>query len=88
MTTIHKFPLMLADEQTIRAPRGARPLAVQFQAGRLCLWVHVQPKNEPRDYRIRIYGTGHPLDESALWRYIGTAQQEGGRFVWHVFGEM
>jgi hypothetical protein len=38
LKTIHKYPLHIADRQTVAMPRGARILTVQMQHEVPCLW--------------------------------------------------
>jgi len=88
MQAIWKFPLVITDEQTVAMPRGSAIMCVQNQKQgedeTLCLWARVDINAPPEPRRILIYGTGHQHDEIE-GIYIGTAQQFGGRGVWHVF---
>lgn len=89
MRTIHKQVLQIADEQTIQVPIGTANMYVGTQRGDVCMWYMCDPDNEYQDITIRIYGTGHPIEEDVnLLRYLGTAMTEGGRFVWHVFNDV
>ena len=84
MNSIWKYPLRIADEQTIDFPEGAEVLAVQVQKGAPCLWVRVDPAAPKTPRKIITHGTGHPVPETT-GRYIGTYQIEGGALVFHVF---
>ena len=84
MNSIRKYPLRIADEQTIDFPEGAEVLAVQVQKGTPCLWVRVDPAAPKTPRKIITHGTGHPVPETT-GRYIGTYQIEGGALVFHVF---
>lgn len=90
MATIHKFELQITDLQHVEMPDGASALAVGEQrTGRLVLWAKVDPAKPLRTYAVRIYGTGHPIedkDDKAFW-YVGTVRTESG-LVWHVCFEM
>lgn len=85
---IFKYPLDIIDEQTIKMPTYAKILTVQIQNDAICLWALVEDWQQPEDRKIRIIGTGHPIDEANL-EYIGTIQQfvniSNGSLVWHVF---
>jgi len=85
MKVIWKYPLVVADVQTLLLPEDAQPLAVQEQHGDLCLWAHVDPTKPLVDQQIRMYGTGHlipdGLDQEEY--HIGTVQHY--ELVWHVF---
>lgn len=81
--TIWKFELSVTDVQQVSMPRGAKILSVADQRGVLCMWAEVAT-DEPKEPRsIRIYGTGHPMDNGDRETFIGTAQ--AGPFVWHVY---
>lgn len=93
MRVIWKFPLAITDEQEIDMPDGAIILAVQTQWGgpeqgaRAFLWALCTPDAPNRTRKIRIAGTGHPIDEPDL-HYINTIQFDGGALVFHVFEVM
>lgn len=83
MKTIWKFPIQVDDEQSMLAPDGWRPLAVQFQRGELCLWALVDPEAEKKKVRVYVNGTGHPVRHNGT--FVGTVQMMGGDLVFHVF---
>jgi len=80
MTTIWKYTLQIDDGEMIDMPRGARPLAVQVQAGDMCLWAAVDSRAPLVRHKFNIGGTGHPLPDG---EYIGSVQD--GPYVWHIF---
>jgi hypothetical protein len=81
-TTIWKYELPLAVEQTIEVPLGAQALCLQLQGGTPCLWVAVDPEAEKTPRKIVMVGTGMPgLNRDT--HYLGTVQLDG--FVWHYF---
>lgn len=84
MKTIYKYQLQTTDEQVIELPKYYQILSVQIQNGVPCMWVLVDPENEPDSTKIRIYGTGHQFDLKA-WKFIDTYQLQGGALVFHVF---
>lgn len=89
--TIWKYGLKVADEQTVKLPKGAQILTAQNQGDGLspCLWALVDPEKqsvtEPRI--IETFGTGHEIDDAppVMRSYIGTYQLHGGALVFHVF---
>ena len=81
---IWKWQLEITGEQTISVPTGAVFLCVQFQRGALCVWALVQPDYPREDVTVSVVGTGHAVSANT-GPYLGTAQQVGGRLVWHVF---
>ncbi len=84
--TIWKFPFRIADEQEIDMPEGAKILSVGTQYERPCIWALVNSarnRDEPRTILMR--GTGHPANDTANARFIGTITMSCGRFTFHVF---
>lgn len=73
MLTIWKFPLGNGGDQVIDMPEAAHILCVQ------------DPEAPLETRRIYIRGTGHEMGVAAVRQYIGTIQQQGGLFVWHIF---
>lgn len=66
----------------LRMPRGAEVLHFDDQAGTLCLWALVNPKELTEVRHFLIVGTGWCRDLTGL-THIGTAQQ--GTMVLHLF---
>jgi hypothetical protein len=85
-STIWKWPLPTLDAFTLAMPVGARPLAVQSQHGRPCLWALVDPAAPLVPRGFRIIGTGQPVP-GPDWAYVGTFQMHGGDLVYHLFHE-
>ena len=85
-TVIWKFALEITDEQFVSMPSGARLLHVDVQHGEPQVWAHVQPSAQSRNRKLRVYGTGHPI-ESDRGAYVGTFQVHGGVLVFHLFDE-
>lgn len=85
--TIWKFPIVITDLQTVPLPDGAKVLTVAEQRGDLCLWAEVNPDAPKVKRTFEVFGTGHPMhtDMGVERGYVGTAQTEGGSFVWHVY---
>lgn len=84
MQTIYKYPIEVTDNQHINIPRDGKILTVQVQGGQPCLWVLVDPDNDPEDRHIEVFGTGHPISDDER-DYIGTFQMHGGALIFHVF---
>ncbi len=85
MKTIWKFELEAMDRQFIDMPALSEVLCVQVQDGKPCVWAMVEPKNDLCAMEFRIYGTGHPIDNSEHLKYIGSYQLYGGTLVFHCF---
>lgn len=84
MKTIYKYPLEIADRQTLMLPANPEILTVAAQHGRPCLWVLVDTDEELMPFEIAMYGTGMPCN-CACNDYIGTVQLLDGAMILHVF---
>lgn len=85
MKTIYKYFLRPSHCFGIDMPIGAEILSFQSQKNELVIWVLVDEK--PAQYESKcfaIFGTGQQVDDG-IKKYIGTAQQENGNLVWHLF---
>lgn len=86
MKTIYKYPFEITDEQTLMLPTNAQILTVQTQWDAPCLWAMIDPEEKRTEkVTIRVYGTGHPIDDSDNLDYLGTVQMLSGQLVFHVF---
>jgi hypothetical protein len=81
---IWKYELRIIDTQKIKMPSGAKPLTVQWQFDKLCIWMLVDENNVTEDRVIAIYDTGHPLPFT-VGNYVGTFQLQDSGLVFHVF---
>lgn len=81
MKAIYKFAVKTA----ILMPVGARILALQVQHGIPMLWAicDTSAPTEPRLFNVR--GTGFEFEAADEGAYVGTWQESGGAFVWHLF---
>lgn len=85
---IYKYPLIVADTQTVTLPQGAEILSVQVQNSNPMLWalVNTDPFVKTENRVIKTYGTGEPIYESDTYlKYISTYQLSNGSLVFHVF---
>lgn len=71
-------------EVTILMPIGAKPLAVNMQGRKLCLWAEVDPLAAKEARHFVTYGTGHPMLDLPH-TFIGTFFLDDNSFVFHVF---
>lgn len=88
MKRIYKYELSANNRQSIELPEGAQILTAQGQNGcNVCLWALVDPEQPPEQRYFEIFATGEPVhvDMGVERRYVGTAQLEGGRLIFHVF---
>lgn len=85
MRVVWKYPLAIADEQTIDLPAEATPLHVGLDpVGQPCLWAMVDPDASKVAWTVRVVGTGNPTTVSAR-SYVGSFVQRP--FIWHVFAD-
>jgi hypothetical protein len=85
MLTIHKFPIPVRGQFTLRIGRPGTILAVQPQRDEVCAWAVVDPAAPPEERRFRIFGTGQPIAGADLERLQFLATVQVGGQVWHVF---
>lgn len=85
MRTVYKYNIPTSDVFELQLPRGAKPLSVEVQMERMCMWVEVSTEEplEPRTFRI--CGTGHGIPAAEWHEFIGTLFLDGGALVFHVF---
>lgn len=85
MAVIYKYELSLVEIQYINIPVGFKPLKVDFQKDKLCLWALVNLSSPPKPCEFQIIGTGWIREdgEFADLIHIGTVYKNN--FVWHVF---
>jgi hypothetical protein len=81
---IFKFPFEVKDNFTVEMPDGADILTVQNQRETGCMWAICDPEARKVKRQFAVVGTGHEFNLKA-YAYIGTFQERGGVFVWHLF---
>lgn len=74
-----------SDRFTVQMPKGAEILCAREQFNKICIWARVKPQKEKETRKFVLTGTGHEAPEPDTARYIGSAQLDGGAFVFHVF---
>ena len=95
MERIYKYPLEITDFQEVDMPEGAEILCVQSHYAPYgyekpysecpTLWAKVDDEKPCVPRRIRIFGTGNPMEYEHELKYIGTCQMMNQKLVWHVF---
>lgn len=85
MKTIWKFPLGVADQQSIRAPGLEKVLSVQLQGKQPMLWGVVNTDKPDRTWLVQLVGTGHPVNDLLYdsRHFVDTFQVY--ELVFHVF---
>jgi len=83
MRTIHKYPLLINDEDhPVMLPGNCKMLLVDVQCGLICLWVELDDTHEIADPSFfRVFGTGQKIPSN----YKHLASCQGPPFVWHVY---
>jgi len=73
MRTIHKYPLLVTEEQGLDLPIGHVLLTAQVQRGDVCIWAEVDDTETLRTaIKVKIVGTGHAIPYG--WVYLATVQ--------------
>lgn len=85
MKRIYKYPIQITDEQIIQMPENAEILHVNIQHNQAFIWAMIDPEEDEEDVEIRVYGTGHPVQECKELSYLGTVFIQNGDLVFHVF---
>lgn len=81
----HTLPFPPHDQFTIVMRRGEKPIRVETQHGKPCLWTFVPDSEAPSVTRkFGIVGTGHPIEADQGY-YVGSFHLLDGDFVGHVF---
>lgn len=87
--TIWKYPLAV-DASVLEMPMGAKVLSVGVQGAEdAVLWALVDPEAPKMKRRVRVYGTGHLVENETgeLFEFAGTFQLAALGLVFHVFVE-
>ena len=83
MKKVYKYPLIIEDYQKVKMPLAGKILTVALQEEIPCIWALVDSDQKEVERIIRIAGTGHPMNDYAV--YIGTFLMLKDRLVFHVF---
>lgn len=94
MNTIHRYELIIKDEQRIAMPRGARVLSADVKPGDgvISVWALVDD-DEPKESRVfKVVATGQhlgmvELDDFVFVDTVVMRRWDGAVFCWHVFTE-
>ena len=83
---VFKYEIPVANEPTVRLPKGAGILSVGQQNNKMYLWALVNPSEQQTERRVlRIAGTDHEIAEIEELNFLGTVHMHGGDLVFHVF---
>lgn len=82
MRTIYRYPLRLAEVQTITGPGLGRIVAVGNSRGELEVWAEVDTHDMEMVRTVTIVGTGNEIPHGA-GRHVGHVID--GPFVWHIY---
>ena len=86
MEQVWKYELPGADIVTRELPFGAKVLSVGEQNGRIMLWALVNPNAvDMVERRFRVAGTGHPVEPTLDFLFIGTVQFGNGLVFFSFF---
>jgi hypothetical protein len=89
MRRVFKWKIPLQDVVEVQLPEGTQILKVEPQGldKNVQLWGLCDPEMKNEKRKLRIAGTGHPINEKNL-KHINTFQMVEGQLVFHVFEVM
>lgn len=83
---VWKYPVPEPEtEAWIDMPKGARFLSLQVQKKTAQMWFLVDPIQNNESRKFAVVGTGSMSVAVDRCDFLGTYQELGGDFVWHVF---
>lgn len=83
---VYKYELPIDDHVIVEMPTGAKILSVHEQHGSVQIWALVDPSEARTQKRaFRIAGTGHPIEYTDQFAFIGSVHLNYGALVFHVF---
>ena len=83
---VYKYELPVDDHVIVEMPTGAKILHVHEQHEKVYLWALIDPTEVRTQKRaFRIAGTGHPIEYTDQFAFIGSVHLREGMFVFHVF---
>lgn len=81
---IHKIKIQShSKRQVFQIPKGYKILCLQSHRFMPCLWILIDPKEPLEEASFQVYETG--WEDTPSEGYLGTWQEAGGSFVWHLF---
>lgn len=84
MNTIHKYPIEIADIQTVMMPDQCTIIHAGLDPqGVPCIWAIVNAACDKREFTIAVIGTGNPMPSLIRGVHLGSFSQD--YFMWHVF---
>lgn len=87
MFTIYKYHIPVTDKLEIELPKAYKILSFDTQDNDLYLWCLVDTNAEKNIVKFSVFGTGFEIkpEEINNLEYVGTAQQNKGGLIWHLF---
>lgn len=85
MISVYKYVIPFDEHPVIEMHSPNKYLSVDNQNEQLCLWTLIRTDNPIKPVEFRLVGTGHSFDDAYHHNYIGSAQFQGGLYVWHLF---
>lgn len=87
---IFKYGIYPLDVQYLDLPTGSKIIHVGIKESNICIWCEVPNPDKLSDTEqryIRIFGTGHEIDNKLNLKFLGTVFQ-GEYYVWHIYEEI
>lgn len=86
MKSIFKYELPINGISKVIMPEGAKILKISQQGIGVYIWALIDTEAFHHEYRFRIIGTGHPIEEEeSSLEFVETFMMNGGQLVFHVF---
>ena len=86
-TTIWKCEVPVTDHAIVEVPEDAKFLSVAVQHGGLMAWFLTSGDAPLVRKGLRVIGTGHPILDEKLGRFLGMVQLHNGALIFHIFEE-
>jgi hypothetical protein len=83
---IHKYELNHLGQSILKLAIDYKVLAVQAQAGKVCIWVEEDPCASTHFVYFESITTGSEVLEGC--EYISTVQLDAGKFIVHIYREL
>uniref|UniRef100_A0AAU6W0F6 DUF7352 domain-containing protein n=1 Tax=Pseudomonas phage Nican01 TaxID=3138540 RepID=A0AAU6W0F6_9CAUD len=88
MITVHKYPVQMLEDFSVRMPFGAEVIHVAMQHGQPFMWARVDTDQHEVSYDFGVFGTGHkmtgfPVAEAP---HLGSFMMHNENLVFHLFG--
>lgn len=83
---IFKYPIPIIDGIIeCKVPRNFRYCDIQVQDNKIYMWCLINNNEKIITIKLRVFGTGHKIDNPEDYEYLKTVQLDNGDLIFHVF---